>query len=273
MISFTWSILFFEMFNTQVVAQIPKKLVSVNDSLEEEIIYVDDTLYLAPDTIKMIDTIVHYLPDVHKTITPKWEMGIYVQPYEIGFFTDKIISDSASLLKTSVYDVDLQLHHYSKHMVYGFSAGYKKVNERFLYSHFYYTNSDDVLGVYDSLRLKKDYTIENYYSYCNIAFAVGRYWSGKKFAFSCNAFLMFGILTANSKYHLNISYIDSQIQSSNIKKTLFAVGIGPCLAYKIASKTKLNLSLNYEFYPENTHNHPVVYNHVLGFGTGISMLL
>jgi len=269
---FVWFSLFLFLSLGYVEAQ-PQKDTVVIDSTGEDVIYVDETLYLAPDTIKLTDTIVDYLTDARKNVLTKQEMGIYCSPYSSGLFTNNWVSDSVSVLKIVIYELGLRWQCYVNKTIFNFSLGYKKVNEQLLYTNNYHLTSTDISGVYDSILLKSAYTIKNYYNYFNISLGVGHHWDLHKFGFSLNAFLTAGILMNNSDYVANADAAIVQLRKNDITNTPFSIGLQPDLAYKLTTKINLHLSLNYGYSLNNSKKYPAVYLHTVAVSGGFSFFL
>jgi hypothetical protein len=196
-----------------------------------------------------------------------------MSPYSKGLSANNLASDSVTVLKILNYEAGVRWQFYRNKVVYSFSLGFKNVKERLQYNHNYYLNSIDNSGVYDSLLLQSEYTIDNYYNYFNISLGTGYYWDLHKFGFSLNGCLTVGILSGNSDYVANTDAVVLQLRLESINKTQFSVGVQPDLMYKIAPKINLHLTLNYTYNLNNSKSYPMNYLHTVGVSSGFSIFL
>ena len=276
-----------------------------DESLYDSVIYEYDIIYVAPDTIKLIDTIVQFtdpllqiipskqineidgpnidepgvameippLPEYLNNTISKWELGIYVTPYISGMFKQELDFDSISTAKSINYKTDLSWHYHGRNVITTLSLGYESVHEQLHYKNSYFTTSPDISGVYDSLLIKSNWTINNYYDYFNISFGLGKEWGKNKLLFFFHGYFTIGLLTGNKKFLPDDDETKTQLQVESINETLFSVSIQQGIAYRINKKINWNLSPYYRFHIYETEIHPTGNLHTIGLTTGFSLFL
>ncbi len=167
-------------------AQTETKKNPATDTVSEKEIIEYDTIYLAPDTTKLIDTIVHYLdlknqkkihkkswsfkPDFNNILTPfkklynsakkttnedlstgkqkvhKWSILFAAEPYVNGFLTNGKINDSLAFKKVVNAACNLGIMYHRTRYFYTFGLGYTSLFEQIQYQSKHYSSNISQYG-------------------------------------------------------------------------------------------------------------------------------
>lgn len=251
------------------------------DTVKETIIYEYDTLFVAPDTIRLTDTIYRYQQQLNNKpvirhrfdilnkinlfsgLSDKWSAGIGFYSYLSGL-TDHTI-DSLSIKQTLNFDFEFHVNYQPNKMRYTVGIGYRPVHEQLQYlgSTSIY-NKDISSGIRDSSLIGGNCSSKNYYSCFQLFFNIGRSWGSKRIFFVLDA-------RFSGAYLINYKAIlpglePSKISSAMVDKYRINVGLYPSIGYKLQENLSISLVPFCAFSPNNTNKYPAGERIMVGIG-------
>lgn len=244
---------------------------STRDSLNETIIYEYDTVYVAPDTIRMTDTVVNYLPSPVKpsmNTRSHWAIAVNYSPYISNFIEHVSPSDSFSVSKTINHETDIQCQYRFHKYLLSFALGYSFLQERIDYKYDHLTTSENVSGIYDSLLIKSSGSIHNNYEYINLTVDLGRIWQRDNFNFFCNLRIKAAFLMMN-----NSMLPDNYIKRTELQKTAYLGSIQAGVAYSLTKNIQWQLSPFFQYCFSEAQRYPLGNRQVIGLSTGLIFIL
>jgi hypothetical protein len=255
-------------------AQASEKNVVKPDTITETIVYEYDTVYLAPDTIKLIDTIVNYLPAKKKLKPYNWTIGISFAPFISSAFNGQNVIDSFSLKQKLNYGIDFNVRLIKKGVIYGMDVGITPIREQLVFQYSSQASQQNNADIYDSLRISNNCTSTNYFNYLNANLFIGKKWRKANVFYGMNACFLTNILLGY-KALLPINNPDNKIPSSMVKKLGFGVALNPNIGYRIGKNWEFYLSLLYRYtlnkeskYPQSNLRYMDI-----ALGAGLNLIL
>lgn len=250
--------------NVSVNGQDENRKLNKKDSIKEVIVYEYDTVYVAPDTLKLTDTIIQYqvkersveskrnshpsklnfdfLSNFNflKSFDEQWSLGFGVSTSITGLLQKNNEVDSFSRKRTVNSVFELHLNYRVHQFKYSLGFGYLRYHEKLQYQrNSYMDNTPTSTGYYDSLMIKNNVTANNYYQYLQVFCNVGRKWGNREIFFVLNGYILSNIL-------LNASAVTPtspalNINSSSVQKLDFQSGINPCIGFKVLRQSELSI--------------------------------
>ncbi len=243
------------------------------DTTIQTIIYEYDTVYIAPDTVKLTDTIINYLPAKKNIKNHPWSVGISVSPFVPNAFNEKNSLDSFSLQRTVNYRVALNLQYDHKNFIYSIGFGITPLHERIHYQGSLAANTQQQLSVpYDSLSINRNCTADNYFNYLNVYLTVGKKWVKRKIYYAITASIIADFLL-DYKAFLPVSNQDNQIKASSVRKFSYATALSPYMGYRFGKKLELYIAPFYRYTINKKNNYPLNNLNNLGIGAGLNLIL
>lgn len=254
---------------------------NVNDTIIEEIIYEYDTIYMAPDTIWIIDTV--YMPiekaDLKKARKKVFKKTLHnLTPYSIGFETTFLLAGNFTNRKfNDSINVDYLLNQsYSVHIDYLFGeflvsagVGYLPFREKHHFSSSSYLSNEELSpsGNYDSIQITQNYNAEYYYDFINAFLLIGKQWNiNKKFSFALQAGLSVDILRTFKQGQLDIgNYKPPELN--------YSAQINTTICYKVNKNFEIFISPQYQRALNNRKEIPITLSQKTGIGVGIKINL
>jgi hypothetical protein len=267
------------------IAQSNTEKIFANDTIKETIIYEYDTVFIAPDTLKMVDTLVHFLPAELKPgkisespsttlpIKNQWAIGLYFSTTMSGLLDRGPAMDSLSLNRVLNQEYHLQFQLCTDKWIFLLTAGWNPLHEQIHFKDQYATTDNYTSGIYDSLLIKSNAVIDNYYDYLSISFGLGRKWETNNFSFFCYASFMTELLMGQRAIFPVDHQIDTAIPVSLIRKTDFSISVHPGMAYKFSKKINWLISPYYQYSFSPTGKHPYGNLKTIGMSTGFLFIL
>lgn len=256
------------------------------DTIPETIVFEYDTVYLAPDTLKQVDTIVHYQQinpnnaiqkksfrllenfNILKGFSEQWSIGIGINTYLDGLMANRLIDDSISVRKLVNYSFEVHLNYKVNQFIYSLGIGYSPVHEQFQIQNTTGHNSSITSnGSYDSLLIKSNCLTTNYYHYLNVFLNVGKKWGHGNVFFVLNSNLTCDVLLNASAFLPFNPPI--KVNSSSIQRVGLKLGVNPYIGFKFlrASEFSFGPFCNYSFL--NSSKYPIVNQFIFGIGLKI----
>ena len=256
------------------------------DTIPETIIFEYDTVYLAPDTLKQVDTIVHYQQlkqnntlqkknfkflenfNILKGFNEHWSLGVGFNTYLDGLLDKSLLLDSVSVRKLINYSFEVHLNYKVNQFIYSIGLGYSPVHEQFQAQSINGQNSSIAgNGSYDSLQIKSNCLTTNYYHYLNVFLNVGKKWGHGNVFFVLNSNLTCDILI-NSSALLPFNP-PLKVNSSSIQKIGLKIGINPYIGFKFLKNSEFSLGPFCNYSVLHSQKYPVVNQFIFGIGLKI----
>jgi hypothetical protein len=236
----------------------------------ENVFYEYDTVYMAPDTIRITDTIIDYQtvqPVEEITNSECWSIGLEVVPFTSNIFNSKSSIDSFSLKNTVNYIYSLKLQYVYRGFIIGLGVGITPLHDRIRY-----TSANNFLISNDSISIVTTNTSENYYRYFNFYLNVGRKWGKSKFHYSFNAGLIADVLIDyNARFPIDNQY--NKISDNFVRKIGLAVMLNPSISYRIWKKLDFYISPLYRYNLNKRNLYPLSNLQNAGIGLGLNLIL
>lgn len=242
------------------------------DTIKETIIYEYDTIFVAPDTIRMVDTIVNYQsvkPVSIKTQTDKalhWSVGTAVLPVFYNFFEDHK-TDSFYIKHNVGTGAELILRASAKKYFYMLRLGLIPIHEEMANQNIYLTSVKQNSAYYDSLSVTNNCISNNYYNYLSFAASLGRKWGEGKLYFSFHLSILTDILV---KHDAILPVITKErIADTSINKFSWGVAVNPCVGYVLSKRLEIFLSPYYRYSFFQRNKYPNSDLQILSAATGL----
>ena len=176
------------------------------DTISEKVIYEYDTVYVAPDTLKLTDTIVYYQVKSKsikekknlnffvnlnplQNISEKWSIGIGANAFIRELNNKNRTVDSFYVKKTINFSYEIHINYDLNRFRYSLGLGFASYHEQLEYQKILnLNNSFTSIGSYDSLSVTNKCTATNYYQYLNVFFNLGKKWGKGPFFFVLNSY-------------------------------------------------------------------------------------
>ncbi|HEY4784485.1 MAG TPA: hypothetical protein VIH57_00485 [Bacteroidales bacterium] len=247
--------------NQPIKAQAKNEKFEPSDTIHENVLYEYDTVYVAPDTLKLTDTIIHYKPNpnpnqikpshsstffdkinILNNMSDKWTVGIGLGSFVSGLFEKGNVVDSFSTKRTINYIFDIHISYQLNRFKYTVGVGFSPIHERlwFAADRFSITSLTGS-GSYDSIRVKKDCVSDNYFNYVNVFFSMSHRWGNvkQKVYVGVNTFISEDFLI-NYNAVLPADQV-IKIKDSSVRKAGTRIGVFPCVGFR--SKKNLNFAV------------------------------
>ena len=258
---------------------------TLNDSIEEIIIYEYDTIYIQPDTIRITDTIFDIIKkDSLKVSKPKRSRTRRVRsnytmkgflPRSIGLSAIPFVplnpqSPADTLNPQVVFNMayHLQLNYYTDKFLISYGLKYTSYHEQF---NGYFTSYSSNKGIvsaslYDSILVTNKYVVDYYYDYLSLDVMVGRKLTfGEKLDLNLNLGLQADFLIGYKQGNTSVS-------DSMVRKTNFALILSPQITYKIGEKFEFKLSPFYQHAIFEEKKYPGLLRQSTGIEAGINYI-
>jgi hypothetical protein len=254
----------------------------LSDSINEITIYEYDTIYLQPDTIRLIDTIVDIvkIPSTNQSqsnlknssspnslfIIPN-SIGINISPFFGGSMYDKNVSDSLYSKLIFNYAITGQINYQSKKYLLSIGIGLSPFKE----THYFKTSTNhliaDSTGIYDSVMISNKSTYNYYINYLNFNVLIGRKWQINKkwsvnFKIGCFTDFLLGYKQGNTNNP------DSLVQKFNL-----SIGFSPGICYKAGKRIEFFISPFYQYSLFRKKEFPYTASQKTGIGLGFNINL
>lgn len=254
---------------------------NVNDTIIEEIIYEYDTIYMAPDTIWIVDTI--YVPiekadlkkarkknfrKALKSLTPS-SFGFQTATFLAGNYFNRSFNDSINTDYSLNQSYSIQVEYLFGNFLVSAGVGYLPFKEKHSFNHSSYQSNKELnpSGNYDSLLITNKYIAEYYYDFINAYLMVGKQWSlSKKLNFALQAGLSIDFMRVFYKGQLDIG--NYKLPNSN-----YSAQISTTLGYKINKNFEIFISPQYQRTINNRKEIPVTISQKTGIGIGFKIYL
>ena len=261
--------------NDAVKAQVINTNSVKPDSIVETIVYEYDTVYVAPDTLKLTDTIVNYLRIPEKIKKHNLSVGFSILPFISNPFNQVNAIDSFSNQKVFNYSLDVNIGYTLKNYIVSIGAGITPIHERLRYqsSHNVSTSSQVASASYDSLQVNYNCTADNYYDYFNAYLSIGRKWRSKNFDYGCNISLITDILIDFKAFVPVSPPLENRIHSTSVRQLGFSAAVSPYLGYRFGKKLELFVAPFYKYTFNKDHRYPQNNLQNLGIGVGFNIIL
>jgi hypothetical protein len=269
--------------NQRVIAQ-PNATKAPGDTVRETVVYEYDTVYVAPDTLRLVDTLVHFLPE-EKKVTPEikpipapvktyhWALGFFFSPSLSGMLDRGPVMDSSSTERVVNMGYHVQVQVGIGKWIYHLAAGWSPIHERIHFNEQYFTTGNYVSGVYDSLYVKSEAVIDNYYDYLTASLGLGRKWETRKFSYFCQASFGVAFLTGHRASFLVNHQLNTALPASSIRTTDYSVAIDAGIAYKFSKRISWQVAPYYQHTIASVGKHPFGNLQILGIRTGFLLFL
>ena len=259
-------------FNITASAQIPEENKTNIDTLKENIIYEYDTIYLAPDTVRITDTIYHLLPLQIKKHHFSIE-AVFV-PYFYSSFNSQFFSDTLLVKNNLNYNFTLNLVYEKNRYLFSAGIGFSPFHEHLskTTSTLSSTSATNGQQLYDSLLIINDCTTENYYNYLGLQLMIGRKWTYRKLNFELKTYLITNLLL-NYKAYYPTSEPENEIRKSDVLQSVYSVCVSSGFGYQFTKRIGLNISPFYSYSFSNRHKFPRRAFQSIGIGVGVKFLL
>jgi hypothetical protein len=261
-------------FRTSVNGQDNRKQ-NKRDTIHEVIVYEYDTIYVAADTVKLTDTVVHYQIknkqvtskknnfdflnnfNILKSFNERWSLGVGVHTFVSDAFHDTYKVDSFLRKRTLNSTFEFHVNYQADHFKYSLGIGFLPYHEQLKYQkNSFISSTVSSNGSYDSLLIKSNAIADNYYQYLVVFLNLGRRWGKQTVFFVLNGYISSHILLSSKAIFPISSYVP--INSSLIQKIGYQVGFNPCIGFKIRKQFELTIGpfcdyaiLNKKKYPYN----------------------
>ena len=248
--------------------------VQETDSLSQElvpeiIVYEDDTIFVAPDTILVIDTIVHYVKIKEPVLRSKRELGIIITNNFNSF--DKQI-DSIALRANPGYRLGIQFITYKQHFAWYIHVGYESVHNRINFKDSYEGTGEEVGGVYDSLTITSSYEINDYLDLLYLQLGIGKRWGSKKIIFSVYTYGMYAFLYKQTSLDHFFENVPNELSVVSTIKNNFSLGIRSDLGCKLTSNFIFHIGPSFQYRINNKKSTLFGSSGILGVTYGLSIL-
>ena len=245
-----------------------------SDSLSQElgpeiIVYEDDTIFVAPDTILVIDTIVHYIKVEKPVLRSKRELGIIITNNFNSF--DKQI-DSVTLRAKPGYRIGIQFTTYKQHFAWYMHAGYESVHNRINFKNSYGSTGEEVGGVYDSLTIINSYIINDYLDLLYLQLGIGKRWGSKKIIFSVYTYGMYTFIYKQTSLDHFFESVPNELSAGSTVKNNFSLGVRSDLGYKLTSNLIFHIGPSFQYRINNKKSSLFGSSDILGVTSGLSIL-
>jgi hypothetical protein len=258
--------------NSRLVGQVEQKNTISRDSIPEIIVYEYDTVYVAPDTIRYTDTIVHLIPVITSVRIPKTETGVFFTPFITGISNSNLKSDSLTLHATVNYHGGIRFTRYTSHFAWYLQAGYESVHSKLYYTNSYSTKDDELSGVYDSLQVSGNYKINNYYDYFYMQPGFGKRWELKRFVFSLYAYGLYSFLYKHTDTDTYSERLQNELSINSVQKTSWSAGAQIDFGFRITSRILFHIAPTYQYKFNAKNFYPLGDSHRLGVTSGVAIL-
>jgi hypothetical protein len=272
LVSFLPAILLFISVSSRLNGQVVAKDTLLTDSVPEIIVYEDDTLYVAPDTIRITDTIVHLIKEKVPIRLRKNELGINFTPFFTGFSGLSLQSDSLTLHTTINYRSGIQFSYYTRHLAWYVQAGYESVHNRIDYSHSYMATGEDVSGVYDSLFIKSKHEINNYFDFLYVQLGLGKRWEFKRYTLSIYTLAMYSFMYKQACAEVYDDLTEVELSPDSRQKSSVLAGLQFDLGYKVTPSLLLHVVPTYQYKFMSEKKYSQGDTHRMGVTFGMSVL-
>ncbi|HEX3006960.1 MAG TPA: hypothetical protein VHO90_05030 [Bacteroidales bacterium] len=272
LVSFFSAVLLLISVSTRLSGQVVARDTLRTDSVPEIIVYEDDTLYVAPDTIRITDTIVHLIHEKVPIRVRKKEAGVYFTPFYTGFSRLTLQSDSLTLHTTMNYRSGIQFSYYAPRFAWYLQAGYESVHNKIQYSHSYMTTGEELSGVYDSLFVKSNHQINNYFDFVYIQLGLGKRWEFKRYTLSIYTSGMYSFMYKQTCADVYNELIERELSPDSRQKSSLSAGLQIDMGYKITRSLLLHAIPTYQYQFVSEKKYPQGDAHRLGVTFGMSVL-
>lgn len=236
----------------------------------ETVIYEYDTVYMAPDTIRVTDTIVNYQlaqPVIEFEKAKHWSIGVSILPLVSNLLGEKSVIDSFSSKRVVNYNYNLNIQYSFKRFIVGLGGGITRLHDRLMYQ-----SVHNFLVGSDSLSVINNCVSDNYYRYFNINLLVGKKWGKQKIHFALDASLAIDILI-DYKAVLPVNNEVAKIFDTSIRKIGFAVMVSPSIGYRFGKKLDFYLTPFYRYNLNKRNLYPLSNLQDIGIGASFSLIL
>jgi hypothetical protein len=262
--------------NAQVNNNKPVNADTINQTVE----YEYDTIFVAPDTIRLTDTLYRFQLDKNKTsrsrkfkllnninifnsLSDKWSAGLGIYSFLSGFPINDV--DSFSAKWTLNLNFEFHVNYQVNQIRYTLGLGFLPLHEQLQYQGSNSLKSQVVSnGIRDSFLLTSNCTSHNYYNYLQLFFNVGKKWGTRKFFFVLDAGLAGNLLI---NYHAILPGIQpTKINTSKVGKYGFRIGLNPSIGYKFNNGLNVSLVPFCSYSLLNVYKYPVGEQIIVGLG-------
>ncbi len=281
------------------------------DTSAQRVIIEYDTVYTTPDTIKMVDTIIHYIQknphkknvshnfsiknifypfnrlyytsktntiddlSIGKEKKHNWSILLYVEPYINGLISNGKINDSTSFTKELNMGYYVGFIYHKTRYVYTIGLGYTSLSEEIQYQNQYYSNTRSISGstYYDSLLLQNKVTAFNSYKYLDIFFTIGYQWPFRIFSPGFAFMFNSDVLLQHTAIPNSYLSINKDLQSTSFRILNFSYGFKPYLDILLSRQVHLIFAPIYSHSINNTNKYPLTLFSKTGLDIGLSFLL
>jgi hypothetical protein len=286
-----WGAIFIITFTTITKSQVPIGKTVLQDTINETIVYEYDTVYLAPDTIRLTDTIVNYTKpkvtpkktrsrifrffssySIFSNFTPS-SLELKVSPFAYENFINKQFIDSSENKTGINLSYLVQLNYNIRKFVISASFGFTPFQEKYSFKDSYYSDTRQAGSneSYDSILVYRNNTYVNYYNYLNLSLSFGRTWNiSKKIFFKVNISGHSDVLIGHSA---NVIGDSIKLSSSSARSIDFSVSISPYIGYKINKTLGIFISPFYQHSLAETDKYPRYTFQKAGIGAGLTFSL
>lgn len=270
----------FVFFNISSLAQVKENRAEKLDSIHETIEYEYDTIYVAPDTLRIIDTIYQYQTKLKKAnnhydfklfrkmdpfnyLSDKWTAGFGAYFFLSGFPVGK--QDSFSINPNICYNIDFHANYQAGFFRYTLGLGFKAIQEQMHYSgSSTYSSTPITNGYRDSLLIKNNFTSHNYFNYLQLFFNVGKTWSKGKLFFALDLNMTGNVMIMN--HSLLPTSNPVRIGSSLLNNYTFSTGLFPAIGYKNKRGICMSVVPFLSVFPFSGYKYPSTERFLVGLG-------
>jgi hypothetical protein len=254
------------------------------DSIRETIIYEYDTVYVAPDTLIVTDTIVKYKSDtkpgrpsiilsffdklnLFKNFQREWSAGVGIYSFLSGFPGKDASIDSFSLARLINYQFEFHVNYTVGQNRYSLGVRFTPLREQLHYNETQYIKKDISQGVTDSLMVTNNGNNTNYYQLLGIVFNFSRNFGSRSVFFVFNGYVSADMVLGYSAYLPVRQKIE--ISSSSVRKIAYSFGVSPCLGFKFWQRIDLSIGPFCNYVMQNRDKYPVTSPFTYGMGIKI----
>jgi hypothetical protein len=251
--------------------------ISQIDSVKEITIYEYDTIYLQPDTIRLIDTVIDIvkIPPINKkksTFEAYYpphlilnSFGFHIYSYFAGNLIEERVTDSLYSKPVFNYAISGQINFQKKKLQISVGVGFAPFQEKQYFKYNSYVLKTDSTGMSDSLLITNKSNYLYHINYLNLNVLIGRKWRvNKKWTLSLDAGFFADILIGYKQGNTNK-------HSSLIQKVNLSFGLSPTFYYRERKKTEFFISPFYQHSIMHKKDFPYTTFQKIGIGAGFNI--
>jgi hypothetical protein len=270
---------YFIFSNISSFAQVHDSRAEKLDSIHETIVYEYDTIYVAPDTLRITDTVYQYQTKLKKAsrhydfklfskidpfnyLSDKWTAGAGAYFFLSGFPLNK--QDTFSINPSVCYNIDFHINYRANFFRYTFGIGFKAIREQLHYDSKVFVSTAMNNGYRDSILYNNNFTSQNYFNYLQLFFNIGKTWTRHKLFFALDLNMTGNLMIMNHSLVPEINPV--KIRSSLLNNYSFSTGLFPSIGYKNRRGVCISLVPFASVFPFSGSKYPTTERFMIGVG-------